>query len=141
MIYVPDASVILKWAFHGAPDEEDQAVAIELLQRWTEGRCTILLPSLWVYEVGNIVGRKHNAGAEALMSLLIEYRFSEAPMTESLCRRALRLMKRFDVTFYDAVYHAVALEHGGTLVTADAAYRRKARTAGRIVLLKELATI
>jgi len=42
------------------------------------------------------------------------------------------------VTFYDAVYHAIALERKGTLVTADAAYLKKAGKYGHAVLLAEL---
>ena len=41
------------------------------------------------------------------------------------------------MTFYDAVYHAVALLLKGVLVTADEAYFRKARKKGRVVMLRD----
>ena len=46
-------------------------------------------------------------------------------------------MQRHAVTFYDAAYHAVALELEGTMVTADAAYVRKAVRSGALVRLGE----
>jgi predicted nucleic acid-binding protein len=46
-------------------------------------------------------------------------------------------MKACRVTFYDAVYHAVALLRKGVLVTADEAYFRKAGNKGRVVLLRD----
>jgi predicted nucleic acid-binding protein len=42
------------------------------------------------------------------------------------------------VTFYDAVYHAVALERRGTLLTADASYLKKAGKLGSVLLLTDL---
>jgi len=47
------------------------------------------------------------------------------------------LMQRLGVTFYDAAYHAVALRNGGTMITADEAYYRKAKGHGGVVLLRE----
>jgi predicted nucleic acid-binding protein len=46
-------------------------------------------------------------------------------------------MKTCRVTFYDGVYHAVALLLKGVLVTADEAYFRKAGNKGRVVLLRD----
>jgi predicted nucleic acid-binding protein len=40
------------------------------------------------------------------------------------------------VTFYDAVYHAVAILRKGVLVTADESYFRQAANKGRVVLLR-----
>jgi predicted nucleic acid-binding protein len=46
-------------------------------------------------------------------------------------------MKDFRVTFYDAVYHAVALLRKGVFVTADEAYFRKAGRRGGVSLLRD----
>jgi len=40
---------------------------------------------------------------------------------------------------FDTLYHAVALEEGATLVTADAAYFAKAKDLGGIELLADFA--
>lgn len=135
-VVVPDASVVLKW-LDRTPGEKDRDRADALLDAWLDGRLAIVLPSLWAYEVGNVLGRYEPARAGEFMEELLAYRFEEAQPTPELCRAALRLMNEYRVTFYDAAYHAVALQSGGTMVTADEAYCRKASGQGGVVLLRE----
>lgn len=136
-IVVPDASVILKWVLKMDEDHVEKALA--LLSSWVAGETAIVLPSLWVYEVGNIVGRKNAEKAGEIMALLLDYRFPEARTDAGHLLTSLDLMRRHAVTFYDASYHAVALKAGGTFVTADDAYVRRAGDAGHVVSLKDLA--
>jgi predicted nucleic acid-binding protein len=135
-IIVPDASVILKWVLK--TDEDHLEKALALLSSWVAGETEIVLPSLWVYEVGNTVGRKNADKAEEIMALLLDYRFPEARMDAGHLLASLDLMRRHTVTFYDASYHAVALKAGGTFVTADDAYVRRAGNAGHVISLKDL---
>jgi predicted nucleic acid-binding protein len=44
----------------------------------------------------------------------------------------VRLMRDHRVTFYDAAYHALAIERRATMLTADATYVRKAGRAGHV---------
>ena len=136
-LYVPDASVILKWIFD-SPKEADREAALALLEDWTKGQCDLLLPSLWIYEVGNIVGRNIPEKAFDFLEMLIEYRIEESPVTAKIAGRTLAIMDQCGVTFYDAVYHAVALERRGTLLTADASYLKKAGKLGSVLLLADL---
>jgi predicted nucleic acid-binding protein len=135
-IVVPDASVILKWVLKMEEDHVEKALA--LLSSWVAGGTEIVLPSLWVYEVGNIVARKNAERAEEIMALLLDYRFPEARIDAGLMLTSLDLMRRHAVTFYDASYHAVALKAGGTFVTADDAYVRRAGNAGHVLSLNDL---
>lgn len=135
-IVVPDASVILKWVLKTEEDHVEKALA--LLSSWVSAELEILLPSLWVYEVGNIVGRKNAEKAEVIMALLLDYRFPEARLDSAHLIAALDLMRRHAVTFYDASYHAVALKSGGIFVTADDAYVRRVGNAGHVVCLRDL---
>jgi predicted nucleic acid-binding protein len=135
-LYITDASVILKWVFN-TPKEVDSDAALILLNSWVNGDCELVLPSLWLYEVGNIVGRNIPDKAAEFMEMLIEYRIEEAPVTALIAQRTLSIMADCGVTFYDAVYHAIALERKGTLVTADAAYLKKAGKLGNAVLLAD----
>lgn len=135
-LVVPDASVILKWGFK-APEERDRDEAAKILDAWLDGKLAILLPRLWAFEVGNVLGLKNPTHARELMDIFIGYRFPEADTSSEICHAALALMKKHRVTFYDAVYHAVALLAGGLLVTADEVYHRKARGEGNIVLLRD----
>jgi predicted nucleic acid-binding protein len=135
-LYIPDASVILQWVFN-TPEEADRDAALMLLNSWVAGECEFILPSLWLYEVGNIIGRNIPDKAADVMALLIDYRITEAPVTPVIANRTLAIMSGSRVTFYDAVYHAMALERRGTLVTADAAYMKKAGKLGGAVLLSD----
>jgi len=84
-----------------------------------------------------VIALKDPARANKLMDVLIGYRCAEEETTVDLCRTAFDLMKDFRVTFYDAVYHAVALLRKGVFVTADEAYCRKAAARGGVKLLRE----
>lgn len=56
-LLVPDASVLLKWVLESVK-EADRDHALEIREAWLAGRCDIALPSLWFFEVGNILGIK-----------------------------------------------------------------------------------
>ena len=137
-LFVPDASVIIKWAFR-SPDEQDGDKALDLLNFWLAGNCSFVLPCLWVYECGNVLGLKAPENAKEIMDIFLEYRFDECPMTPKLSATTLSIMKDCKVTFYDAVYHAVALDKNATLITADVAYYRRASQLGNIILLENFA--
>lgn len=134
-VIVPDASVLLKWVLE-SEDEENRNRALELREQWLAGDSTLIVPSLWVFEVGNIVGNKQPDLADDLLQILIDYRLEEEPPS-SFHGKALELMRRFGVTFYDAAYHAVALNRGGVFVTADGNYFRKTSAAGHSMKLSE----
>jgi predicted nucleic acid-binding protein len=129
-ILVPDSSVLLKWVLE-SKDEQDRDAALKLREYWLSGRCSIILPPLWFFEVGNIVGMKQPALAPALMEMLIEYAFEEASAADTY-RKAFELMTAFKVTFYDASYHAVAIRYSGSMITSDEAYYRKTSEAGHV---------
>jgi predicted nucleic acid-binding protein len=134
-IIVPDASVLLKWGLDPL-SEDDREQAVLLQKEWLDGRVDLLLPRIWVFEVGNVLALKKPAQAKELMEIFLGFRFPEEEMTPDLCRATFHLMKAYRVTFYDAVYHAVALLRKGILVTADEAYFRKAGSKGHVVLLR-----
>jgi len=93
---------------------------------WLSDQCTIVLPSLWIFEAGNILGLKQSNLSVSLMRILIGYGFEEAS-PEGFYEKAFELMKTFKVTFYDAAYHAVAIRRSGTMITADEAYYKNRR--------------
>jgi len=97
-IIVPDASVLLKWAFN-SPDEGDRDNAIVLLNEWIDGRVEITLPKLWSFEVGNVVMLKNPDMAQEIMEIFIGYGFTEFDMTHDLCKETLKLMKKISCHF------------------------------------------
>ena len=135
MVLVPDASVLLKWALRSNA-EPDHDCAAALRELWLADGCELVVPTLWVFEVGNVLGLKQPATAGELLQAMVDLGLREVPPPTYLTR-IVGLMRDHRVTFYDAAYHALAHHLGGTMITADAAYVRKAGTAGRVTLLAD----
>lgn len=132
-VLVPDASVLLKWILR-SEDEPDSNRALELKTAWLVDACELVVPSLWVFEVGNILGVKHPATAGTLLQAMLDLGIrEEAP--HGYAAAIVNLMREHRVTFYDAAYHALAIRHRGTMITADRAYVKKAAPAGHVTLL------
>lgn len=137
MIVVPDASVILKWVLE-REHEPDYRQAAKLQQAILDETIEIRLPTLWKYEVGNILGLKKPAVATELMSALLAYEFDEVPLRTEYAMAVLEHMRQVtQVTFYDSVYHVLALRTKGLYVTADHAYVKRAKRKGHVALLSE----
>ena len=133
-VVVPDASVLLKWVL-ASPDEQDVEPALRLREAALDGRVVLKVPSLWVYEVGNVLTRRFPKRARALLDALMAFELDEGTQSDEWLDRAVSLTRRYDVTFYDAAYHALAVVERGIFVTADVKYVRKAEKAGRVVSL------
>lgn len=136
-IFVPDASVILKWAI-GLESELDREKAIHILDAWVGNNIEIVLPELWVFEVGNVLGRMVPDSALEKMETLLEFRFKTKELDKETCKSIFKLMKDLSVSFYDASYHALAQRMGGVFITADDKYYQKARARGNIEFLGNL---
>jgi predicted nucleic acid-binding protein len=137
-LFVPDASVILKWVLP-PEDEPDAQAALALLDRWTAGDICLEAPAIWRYEVGNILTIKASARAPALMDGLLALDLGTEVDEQSLALAAVDLAARIArVTVYDAAYHALARMQGGTFVTADGEYFRRAEALGSICLLEDV---
>jgi len=137
MIVVPDASVILKWVLQ-KEDESDFLQAVRLQEALLAEEIEVRLPTLWRYEVGNVLGLKKPAMAGELMSALLVYDFEEVPLRTEYCLDVLDHMQDVKgVTFYDAAYHVLALRTKGVYLTADAAYVKRAKRKGHVTLLTE----
>ncbi len=136
-IFVPDASVILKWAI-GLESELDREKAIHILDAWVDNNIEIVLPELWVFEVGNVLGRMVPDSALEKMETLLGFRFKTKELDKETCKSIFELMEDLSVSFYDASYHSLAQRVGGIFITADDKYYRKARAKGNIEFLGNL---
>jgi predicted nucleic acid-binding protein len=137
MIVVPDASVILKWVLE-KEDEPGHAQAMKLQEALLAEQIEIRLPTLWRYEVGNVLGLKQPAMATELLSALLAYEFDEVPLRAEYGLAVLEHMRDVKhVTFYDSAYHVLALRSKGLYLTADAAYERRAKRKGHVALLTD----
>ena len=136
MTVVPDASVLLKWVLR-RDDEPHTAAALSLRDEAMSGAIQLIVPQLWIYEVGNTLARRFPEEAGELLASLVDFRLAEAQLDSSWRTRAVSLAVAYDVSFYDAAYHATALARGGLLVTADERYVRRASQAGSVAALRE----
>lgn len=134
-VIVPDATVLLKWVLE-SDDEDDRERALELKDSWLSGACQVLVPTLWVFEVGNILGIKRPSTAGQLLMAMVGLELEER-VPHDYFVGIYRLMGKYKVTFYDASYHALAIHTGGTFLTADLAYVKKTSAAGHVVELKD----
>ncbi len=135
MIVTPDASVLLKWVLPG-DDEQDDEAALSLRDAAAADTIQLVVPQLWIYEVGNTLARRFPDHAGDMLSSLVDFGLREARLDIRWRQQALSIALAYDVTFYDAAYHAVALVHGGVFVTADQRYVRRASTAGGVSSLR-----
>ncbi len=135
-LIIPDASVILKWVLRN--DEADREKALLILSGWFEGKHEIVLPSLWFFEVGNIISKREPNLAMDIMKRLVGCEFTEIKPTESLLNLILELVIEENVTFYDAAYHAIAIQEKGRFITADKDYFERVKDRGYIQLLDSL---
>ena len=135
MIVTPDASVLLKWVLPG-DDEQDGDVALALRDEALAGSVELVVPQLWIYEVGNTLARRFPDQAGELLAALVDFGLTEARLDARWRTQTLALALTYKVPFHDAAYHAVALGFGGVLVTADERYLRRAASAGSVSSLQ-----
>lgn len=135
-LVVPDASVILKWVLP-SDDEPDADKALLLRDAILDEKVRAFVPTLWLYEVGNTIARRFPAHAVAWLESLVKFELEESPSTRQWLAAALELTGRYNVTFYDAAYHATAIVHDGLFVTADASYVSQANEAGAMIMLHD----
>ena len=137
MIVVPDASVLLKWVLE-KDEEQGYVQSLRLQNALLADTVDVRVPTLWRYEVGNVLGLKKPQMALELMSALLAYEFNEVPLDRDYALAVLSHVRDLPgVTFYDAAYHVLALHTKGTYLTADAAYVRRAKRKGHVTLLQD----
>lgn len=135
--YVIDASVVVKWF---SKFEEDVDRSEELMNSYIEGKCSLMSPSLLLYELSNALRFNPNFKKEdvskALESLLklglelIDFR--------EVFEQAVELAFSRDITMYDAVYVAVSQVYHVPLVTADYELLEKVKELPFAMSLKEM---
>jgi predicted nucleic acid-binding protein len=133
---VVDASVALKW-FAGARLDEahvDEALAVvaAIERRETE----LLAPCHWAAEVIAVLARVERDIVDDALLLLDDMR-PTIIHSPALLKRAAELAVALNHHLFDTLYHAVALEEGATLVTADEVYFGRAQSLGSIQRLAD----
>jgi predicted nucleic acid-binding protein len=121
---VLDASVAAKWCLPSA-NERFVPEALELWRAHEAGRLRILVPDLFWVEMGNILWKAVRAGRvpadiahQSLAGIFSQLGFLTLS-TQPLLEEAWSISTRYDRTFYDATYIALAVARNVPLVTAD----------------------
>lgn len=136
MNLVLDASVILKWVFLNSELEEHKEQALAILAGVQDGSITLLQPSHWLVEVAAVVSREQPEIAEETIDLL-DAMDLQVVNDVFVMKRASLIARELKHHLFDTLYHAVGLEYGLPVVTADDHYFRKAKGIGQLVLLKD----
>jgi predicted nucleic acid-binding protein len=137
LILVVDASVAVKWFLRFRDDEAHAHQALDILTGLAEGAVRLVQPPHFIAEVAAVLAREKPDEALADLADLLElgWRQADEPL---LYLDALELAIRLKHHVFDTLYHALALSiPGATLITADEAYYRKARSLGAIRLLRD----
>lgn len=135
---VLDASVILKWFMQ--EDLSDKAKSIR--KAHLEGRFTIAIPDIAIYEIGNALRYEPEFSPKEVSRAIAELYELDidiiAPLPY-LAAPTATIAYQSEVTFYDAFYLALAKELNLQFVTADEKLYRKVKGHPQITLLSALA--
>lgn len=119
-ILVVDCSVAAKWVL----PEPDRDPAMALLDRYGSGGISLIAPDLLLAEFASLLAkrtrRKQLSVEQAqrgfgLMNLCAPRLFDTRPRLP----RALQLSLNYQLSLWDCVYLALALEHACPVITAD----------------------
>lgn len=127
-----DASVGAKWFLR---DEEGSGSAMALLERFVSGSLRIVVPELFLYEMGSLMSvaaRRRRISAAAAVAAVeqLERLSLDLVSAHREMRSALAFSLRLGVSLHDSAYLAAAEAQGVPLVTDDR--RLLDATSGRL---------
>ncbi len=123
-----DASVALKWVLN----EPDREQATHLLDAFEAGTIDPIAPSFLPAEVGSVLTRRYRRRMLSEQECRAAYGTFEERCptlfeTQLLMSAAFDLSLRFQLSFWDACYLALAQEFRCDLITADRRFYESAR--------------
>lgn len=129
--FVLDCSLTMTWCFSDEATSHTRS-ALKGLES-----SIALVPSLWPYEVGNIlvVAQRRNrisrAQCETFLALLAQLpiEISSAPNLNSITH-IVDIARDYGLSAYDAAYLELSLRHGVPIATLDKGLRKAAKAAG-----------
>src|SRR3989338_4261487 len=137
---VVDASVLLKFSII---EEDGLEQALRLRDGIVSGEIDASIPAFCLYECASTIARIRlpylsHSDTFGIYKALRLVGCAEVDLDDSLVMDAYKLLKGVPkVSFYDALYHALALYLRATYITADKKYFDLMRHSGHIRLLKD----
>lgn len=104
------------------PDEIEHKIALNILRKHLNGRETIIIPDLLLYELANAWATKTKAQPSKIKDNLgdfKEYKFKVEQVSLGLVADAIGLSREYKISVYDATYVVLAQKKGCNLWTAD----------------------
>jgi predicted nucleic acid-binding protein len=137
--YVIDASVGVKWFIEEREGDREAALAIR--QRHITGLTQMIVPELFLLEVPNAI-KAARRGTEVELAEVLDV-FADLGIqverhSKEILRKTNAVAWAYNLTWYDAVYVAVAESLGFPMVTADDALVRKTRGHSIVLRLRDL---
>jgi len=132
---VLDSSVALKWIF---ADEEGAVHAERVRAEHVSGDNEIAVPSLFFYEIANVLATKVKLSAEEALEafeLISAFEFNIHELDTAGFTEAMTLAMGHKVSVYDASYHVMAARLGCRFITADRKFWDKVKGLGVVELL------
>jgi len=131
-IYVIDSSIILSVGIE--KDSRTISVYDNLIREVEKKKAQLLAPELLKYEVAN--GLRFSKLEKEEVYIFWEY-FKNSPIVytdvdKSFFPSVARLADKLGTTFYDTIFHYLAMVFDGTFLTRDKDYYRKAKKLGNI---------
>jgi len=132
-------SCVFSKLFLQEPDHQD---AIELITELSQRNIKVLVPSLFIYEVLSIAATS-SFPIKKVYALIMQYQLANLEIVEL---DEITILKAIDIcahghkksgfpSFYDASYHALAINNKCQFITADKRHVVKAKAFGHVVLL------
>jgi len=127
--------------------EFDRDQAIELIKTLNEKDIQITVPSLFLYEV-LAVAATCEFDTKSVYELILQFRATNlhiVDLPEKVINIAIEICTQGHTnsgfpSFYDASYHALAIDQKTVFITADKRHKAKTEAFGHIILLNDWKT-
>jgi predicted nucleic acid-binding protein len=132
---VVDASVALKWIF---ADEDGASDALAIREAHISGEDEIAVPSLFFYEVANVLATKMKlpaSEAQAAFRLFWDFDFQVCDLEADDFLEAMLVSHSKRISVYDACYLVLALRLGCSMATTDRKLGQKVAGYGVVGLI------
>lgn len=134
---VPDSSVVIKWF----SQEEGTEIALKIRKNFLEGKINIVVPDIQIYEIANALRYNRvfqERDVKGAIKSLIDLGLNIFVPTKDVIEKAVEVSFKYNVSFYDAYFVALARTLNFLFVTADEKLYDKLSTLEFVKLLKNL---
>lgn len=118
-MWILDTSVAVKWFFNDEPHREDAVRVLDFLTRKPD---SVMVPDFFFHELTAVCIRKTGYEKKLVLEYLntvYQMGITKIDLGEELSQEAINLACDYKISFYDAIYVALARLMKGIWLTAD----------------------